>query len=151
MHAQQYKWYYNDVEIPGATKHIYIADKVKGIYQVAINDGGDCWVRSEKVATESKNIRKGELIQTEADVISVFPNPAKGNFNVRFEDEYTGVVLVRLRDVYGKLVFEKKSQKNEYLFDETMIPPTEFSGIYMLEISYGTKVKSTKVMFEKSR
>jgi hypothetical protein len=70
--------------------------------------------------------------------ISVFPNPSFGTVNVESNDEIDKVVLF---DLVGRVVFSQTIQGKSIAIDTSRFT----GGFYVLQISSGQKVQSTKI------
>jgi hypothetical protein len=81
-------------------------------------------------------------------VMTVYPNPSKGQFNIDFNASNEGGVTISVRDLMGKLVAEQteiaKLGENNYTVDLTQQP----AGIYLMQINNGGQVSTVKVVIE---
>lgn len=78
------------------------------------------------------------------DILTVFPNPVGACLHINFETKNTEKVDVRLYDVLGKLVYERKDSN---AFAVKSIDTTNLSaGVYWLVVEYGDERIARKVM-----
>lgn len=69
----------------------------------------------------------------ELDDFGVYPNPNNGNFVIRFNSLTTTDVNVKLYDIRGRIVFEKK-YFNQGSFNENIELKNVQSGVYLLNV-----------------
>ncbi len=77
--------------------------------------------------------------------LSIYPNPAKGNFNVVI-DNYAGAGVVRIHDLNGRLV-------REYFITSNNTKQVHISnlktGVYTVSVENGKSIKSKKIIIAK--
>ena len=102
-----------------------------GEYYVEVNDGGECFVPSEKVTIPaiSTNIShfKGEY------KLYLYPNPTSGTIRILYTDQYTGKVMVRINNIEGRVLSKQELYKNHVDFSEEIDLSGLKSGLYFLE------------------
>jgi pantothenate kinase len=80
--------------------------------------------------------------------LSLFPNPAESEVNVRFIATKSGTYDVALYDATGKAILNQKAQFNEgentASFDVVSLP----RGLYVVKVSNGEELFSQKVIIE---
>jgi hypothetical protein len=80
--------------------------------------------------------------------LTLFPNPAKDEVNVRFVATQSGAYDVSLYDATGKTILTQKAQFNEgentASFDVVSLP----RGLYVVKVSNGEELFSQKVIIE---
>ena len=64
--------------------------------------------------------------------IKVYPNPAKGSFNIDIPATEKGASLITLTDVFGKKLLQKKVSQR---LNNISLPTGTASGIYMIQIT----------------
>jgi hypothetical protein len=64
---------------------------------------------------------------------NIFPNPNKGSFNLFYQNNYSGILKIKLRNINGSLVYEFRDNMNDYYQKQLQIPETA-SGIYFVEL-----------------
>ena len=69
----------------------------------------------------------------ELDDFGAYPNPNNGNFTIRFNSSLTNDVNVKLYDMRGRVVFEKK-YLNQGDFKENIELKNVQSGVYILNV-----------------
>ena len=79
--------------------------------------------------------------------ISVFPNPNRGEFNVKFDLPEAGDVRVALYDFSGKLIYEdrKLSFSGNYL--QRVDIQSQAMGVYLLAVTINDKIKTEKIVY----
>jgi hypothetical protein len=101
------------------------------------------------VAKHSKIADYSVIHEIHKDVILVFPNPSKGNFNIEIpnEIELNQQMVFRVFDSFGRLCFEQKllsSHQNQIKADIINLPDGIYCGILVNE----KKTYSFKIIIE---
>ena len=76
----------------------------------------------------------------------VYPNPNKGNFNVKFEDKDAVVKSIIIHDMFGLKVFQR--EYNNQLDEERFSLPRLKSGLYKISIQAGSEVTFKTLLVE---
>ncbi len=76
----------------------------------------------------------------------VYPNPNKGNFNVKFEDKDAIVKSITIHDMFGLKVFHR--DYNNQLENERFSLPRLKSGLYKISIQAGGEVTFKTLLVE---
>ncbi|MFV5690510.1 reprolysin-like metallopeptidase [Flavobacterium sp. LT1R49] len=76
-----------------------------------------------------------------------YPNPNKGNFNLKFTSDSTSTIKVLVHDLLGRKIFEKEYgiQQN---FNENIQLKNVQSGLYLLTVIDGDKKEVRKIVIE---
>jgi len=85
---------------------------------------------------------------TAADNVSLFPNPASEDVNIKISNHKGGQVAIRVYDVSGHLVYEEITNVNQpgnYLLELSLEDLT--SGLYLIQMS--SESSSTTLKFRK--
>jgi hypothetical protein len=77
----------------------------------------------------------------------LFPNPNKGNFNVRFTSVSTNDIKVNVHDTRGRQVYEK-SFSNTGAFNQNINLNKVEAGIYLVTIADGAKKTVKRIIVE---
>lgn len=82
--------------------------------------------------------------------ILVYPNPASDKILIEFKSPVPGKVMIRLRDILGKVVYEENITADIPADHKVMIPAKDItsSGIYLIEIISDTGITCRKVVIE---
>ncbi|MFV7233955.1 reprolysin-like metallopeptidase [Flavobacterium sp. ZB4R12] len=80
------------------------------------------------------------------DVV-LYPNPNKGNFNLKFTSDSTSRIKVLVHDLSGRKIFEKEYgiQQN---FNENIQLKNAQPGLYLLTVIDGDRKESKKIVIE---
>jgi hypothetical protein len=81
-------------------------------------------------------------------IISIYPNPSQGSFNVALSSTDKNVKM-QVINVLGKLVFERSYVSDEKIFQARIDMQDEPSGIYFIRISDGKNEYAKKVMISR--
>ncbi|HKR03748.1 MAG TPA: DNRLRE domain-containing protein [Bacteroidia bacterium] len=122
-----YKWKKGSNFIPGATLSNYTAT-AGGNYRVQVTNNNSC-SKTSALVTVSVPCKEGEIITREINLdFTVYPNPNRGEFTIRFSGKPISSMQIELTDEIGKVV--KKFETD----DETIVVNEEnlVNGIYCL-------------------
>jgi len=95
-----YDWFKNGVQVPGATDSILpITGDMLGQYNVVVTDIHGCKTTSNKVTVSDSSSRD----------IFIYPNPSKGQFEVRYFNAGNSTInrAINIYDSKGALIFSK--------------------------------------------
>jgi len=79
---------------------------------------------------------------------NLFPNPAKGAFQVQFDTLEPNKVFIQLFDIRGRFIGEKSFENTSSYFSKNIQFENLSSGMYLLKIKNGTKQTTKKLMVE---
>lgn len=120
-----------------------------GVYTVMISDNSECNV------TVSFNITQPELFFKSANAlnhftsqISVFPNPTEGDLNIHLTSENQSSFLVRITDLNGRIISERKYGKLNGLLNEKIDLSKQSKGIYIVEVINEYESFASKVVLQ---
>jgi len=153
--ATTYKWYKNGTEIPNSNMQIIVPNPADGSYYVELNDGGECWTKSETVVIPDdfysgkfKSFEEMTDLQDVETGMALFPNPSNGKFTLLFKDEFTGKIYIKLKDLNGKTLRQYYSNKTQEVYLEEMDLSKYGTGIYFIEIEYDKMKDVKKIVIE---
>jgi len=132
------QWFRNNILVPNATKAVYDATE-PGVYQVRVTNAGGCISEmSEEVI-----IKETDLIPD----IKIYPNPAKGKFNLAFTGLKPDKVSLRIFDTQGKLVYEEKRDMLGNRRFQIDIPEVA-AGIYLVKIQQNDRNYNRRIVVQ---
>jgi hypothetical protein len=115
------RWYYSNVEIPGATNKYYATSKF-GVYKLRVDSTNGCSNFSDdldlKYTSKTENVSK--------DKFKIYPNPTNGLFNIESQLELNYSIY----DYSGKEIITGKKDGNIQLLDLSDFK----SGIYLIKL-----------------
>lgn len=80
---------------------------------------------------------------------SLYPNPSKGEFNVKFAiHDSSKQIVVLLHDIRGRQIAEKSFKNYSGTFSETLRFETLSKGVYLVQIRNGNKYNTEKIIIE---
>ncbi|PJJ11136.1 putative secreted protein (Por secretion system target) [Flavobacterium sp. 1] len=107
-------------------------------------DNGVLESASLTICTKSNSLT---VTNFEVDDFNLYPNPNKGNFNVRFTGSSTNDLKVFVYDLLGRQIINK-IYKNESNFDKNIQLDNIQTGIYLLKIVDGDRETIKKIVIE---
>lgn len=120
-----FKWFKDDVSIPGANHNTYTASTTGGYScKVAITTTG-CYKKSN-IATLVNNCK---TLYSANNEVSITPNPSAGEFRIDLGTMKTENLTLNIYDEQGRLITSKKLSNNISFFGNDFKP-----GIYFAEI-----------------
>lgn len=69
----------------------------------------------------------------------LYPNPGNKNLSVKFSDHLTGLVVINVYNLAGTKLNQITKEKSDFIFDERMEVTNTPPGVYMIEVSVGSK------------
>jgi hypothetical protein len=78
---------------------------------------------------------------------SIYPNPNKGSFNVKFDSTSNNEISIVVTDIRGRNIFEKQ-YSNLGLFDQNIQLSNIESGVYLVTLKDGTKKIVKKIVVD---
>ena len=142
--AATYQWYLNGTLIPGATAQNYTTT-TGGNYYVEVTYFNTCPYQSNTINLVSTAI---SVLATGYE-LRVFPNPAKGEFNISLISDKQESVRIRMLNVVGQVVFERFI--NTLPGGEVVLQEDVFGidrGIYFIEASFRSSNHIQKVILQ---
>ena len=124
-------WYYNGNLIESNDKNIYFAGTQMGEYYVEVNDGGECFVPSEKVIIPALTTNVSH--NDKAQKLYLYPNPTSGTIQLIYSDQYFGKILIRISNMAGGVMDEIELYKSHNDFSEELNLQGLKAGLYILE------------------
>jgi subtilisin-like proprotein convertase family protein len=140
--AASYRWFRDGVLITGATTGTLVADvDALGSYTVEVTDVNGC------VGTSAATV----LNSAANDILFIYPNPNKGQFQVRYFSELGSTVYPRLLSVYdmkGAKVFTKSYAINSPYTRMDVDMSNHGRGVYQVELTdnEGKRIKVGRVL-----
>ncbi|NBW71793.1 MAG: T9SS C-terminal target domain-containing protein [Flavobacteriia bacterium] len=95
------QWYYNGTLILGATSQNYTASLV-GLYSVLVTNSQGCSASSVGI-TVNEFV---DLVDLDAYVFSIFPNPSQGDFSISFTTFSGSNYTIKIYNAAGQLIYE---------------------------------------------
>ncbi|MCW3077160.1 MAG: glycoside hydrolase family 26 [Bacteroidetes bacterium] len=150
-----YQWRCNDSIFLITEKNTIEIHKA-GMYQVKV-------ISNENVSWSGYLEIKGEKVQPQHDTITlkkhkeeltlmkIFPNPSNGKFTLSLcLQQISSDINVAIYDPMGKMYLERKIiPVNECVLESIEFGKEALSGIYILNVSVGTRKESTRILLAK--
>ncbi|HDQ15676.1 MAG TPA: T9SS type A sorting domain-containing protein, partial [Bacteroidetes bacterium] len=77
----------------------------------------------------------------------VYPNPNNGTFKIDYmSDEKDTEIIIRIFNMTGCIVYEKRFKKNTYLFSTTIALDSYAKGIYQIQLVSGKDIQNAKII-----
>ena len=81
------------------------------------------------------------------DNLSVYPNPNKGNFTVKFNSVSENKVGINVHDMRGRIIFDN-SYDNTGLFSQNIQLDQAQSGVYLVTVKEGDRKEVKRIVIE---
>lgn len=78
---------------------------------------------------------------------SIYPNPNRGNFNVRFDSTSSNDISIVVNDIRGRNIFEKQ-YSNTGLFDQNLQLNNVEAGVYLVTVKDGDQKIVKRIVIE---
>lgn len=78
---------------------------------------------------------------------SIYPNPNKGNFNVKFDSSTSNAISIMVHDVRGRIIFEKQ-YPNSGMFSQNLQLDNVQSGVYLVTVKDGDQKIVKRIVVE---
>ena len=78
---------------------------------------------------------------------SIYPNPNKGNFNVKFDSSSSNDISILVHDIRGRSIFEKQ-YPNTGMFSQNLQLDNLQSGVYLVTVKDGDIKITKKIVIE---
>ena len=120
----------SDIEFNPAKDKIYVSTFGRGIWESNLSD-----------------IVSNISVQTNRTNFNIFPSPLglNQNFNVEFDNEYLGIVELKMYDARGRIILNTELNKTSYSFSHKLISP-KTTGVYWIEIDFGKSSSKSEII-----
>jgi hypothetical protein len=78
---------------------------------------------------------------------SLYPNPNKGNFTVKFNSASQNNVGITVHDMRGRIIFDN-SYDNTGLFSQNIQLDNAQSGVYLVTVKNGDRKEVKRIVIE---
>ena len=78
---------------------------------------------------------------------SIYPNPNKGNFNVKFDSSSSNEISIAVHDIRGRTIYEKQFP-NTGLFSQNLQLDNVQSGVYLVTVKDGDQKIVKRIVVE---
>jgi len=117
-----------------------------GTYYFRQVTGANCFSFTGPITLTCTSPRETIVEFNEEGNVSVYPNPTRGEFSVSFNTNEVVNASVEMYDLTGRKVLTQNLTTKEGLNETTFNAHSLSSGVYMLRISIGDRVTTTKVV-----
>ncbi|PLX18536.1 MAG: hypothetical protein C0599_12195 [Salinivirgaceae bacterium] len=145
LNANSYLWEFGDSNTSTEENPVYIYAE-PGSYEVnLIASNAECGDSSITKTVVVDVIPLNNI--TSDNTLDIYPNPSNGFITIRFNEIILGATKIILRNISGKIVFEKtiKSPLSKQPVDITEVPV----GIYTLSIIANDKTQNRRIVISK--
>ncbi|GEM_PF-6873196 len=134
--ATAYSWNFGDgtaTTTPGAADTILHTYSLAGTFDVQLFTTNSCGsdTLSQQINVSGVSVEEVDAVRN----LQLYPNPSNGTVNIRFEQETALSVQLTLRDMRGRIVFEKQIKPTGANHQEVLQLDHLAKGVYNLEIS----------------
>lgn len=142
-----YAWYKDGSVLAGVTtKLISVTDE--GSYAVEITNANGCADMSAPV-TVTNSCKLGQQVESNY-AISVFPNPASGDFKVQLtmNSNFSGIAQIEVINLLGQVVYNNQTQVNGGAMDATVsLKKGLDNGNYFVKVIAADQVFIKQIVF----
>ncbi len=118
-----YQWFNGTTPIPGAINQYYVTSKIAGVYAVEAIDEKGCKTMSNEISIGgTKNVL-------------VYPNPAKGSFNISLSDVPPGKASIRICNSSGTEVMNLNTEISDSEFSKEISTSDLDKGFYLVQVT----------------
>jgi hypothetical protein len=145
-----YQWLRNSAAISGATANKYTA-KTAGTYKVRTTNSFGCSKTSTTSASVVVNCRESNGAFMQEDVLTIYPNPGNGNFNLIYysENNTDGEVVLEVLDMAGRMIASRVLVlENGVVNTSNDGMDVLSSGVYMVRVVDGESASVKKLIVE---
>ena len=79
---------------------------------------------------------------------TLYPNPSKGNFNIKFNNGTSNDIKVNVYDMRGRIIFEN-NYSNQVAFNENIQLNNAEAGVYLVSVTDGNQKIVKRIVIEK--
>lgn len=137
--------------IPKEQLSVFNGQNPSNIWTLKFRDasGGDAGTLNSATLNicTKKYISLGKNNLNLADFV-MYPNPSKGQFNIRFSSQSENDIAILVHDLLGRKVFENKYNKTSSNFNEDIQLKNVNSGVYLLTVIDGDRKEEKKLIIE---
>jgi hypothetical protein len=80
--------------------------------------------------------------------LNYYPNPNDGKFNLKFNLDQKGEVIVKVLDILGNEIYKETLLDFNGIYDNQLDLTGHEKGIYVLQVQQGRKALSRKILIE---
>jgi hypothetical protein len=88
-----------------------------------------------------------EDVKKAVNFLNIYPNPAKGHFNIQYTSEIPGSITYRIRAITGSVVYESVEQTSPGISLKQVDISKNAPGMYFIEIINGEDRQVRKISF----
>lgn len=126
---------------PAETNQVYNTT-ANGSYAVEVTDNG-CVDTSACVVISTTGIDNNE-----ANVVSVYPNPTMGMFNIAISNANIAELVITIVDIQGKEVFSSVDKNVNGAYNKQINLDEIAKGLYYIKMNTGAEVKIQKLIVQ---
>ncbi len=139
-----YQWFLNDTAIAGETNS-YVVPPTTGNYTVMITTVDGCSNTSNPLYYFVTSINN---LQSTLHELILYPNPFNGALHIDFETEHSNESMLVIKDILGKIVFEKILGCRQHRFHETIDLSSLQAGVYFFQLNMDDTIVLRKIVKE---
>jgi len=137
---------------------------VKQTMNVSVEEkNGDTYIEIDIKRDALKNVTISEIMKTDVSFkdidfsiknnlkpseLNYYPNPNDGKFNLKFNLEQKGEVIVKVLDILGNEIYKETLLDFNGIYDNQLDLTGHEKGIYVLQVQQGGKALSRKILIE---
>jgi len=142
--TESLQWYLNGSPIPGATGPNYTMTAA-GYYNVVATNSFGCSTSSAVYFLSPVGITNLSAVLADFEI---YPNPANGEFTIRFELLERQDINLTVTDMLGKIVFNERLEKFSGKYTHRLDLTQNSKGIYTVEVDSENQSAHKKVIVQ---
>ncbi len=149
--ASDFKWYYNDKLIAGASENYYVPDQNLGTYFLRIGNSDGCYTRSDELTIPTGKYLPSLKKSGDTDPFAglrIYPNPSPGTFNLEMDNEILGDLIISIISQSGREILKVKYNKSTTHFSTHTDLSGQTRGVYFIKISLGEHSVTNQIIVE---
>jgi PKD repeat protein len=135
------QWYLNGIAIAGATSQTFGVTQ-NGNYTVSVTNNGCASNTSSQVSIINTDV----LELTDADGLSVYPNPSDGYFTISFNAIVKSTYTVELRNTLGQLIYKDVVTDYNGTYSKPLTVAEYGKGVYVISLIKSNNITVKKVV-----
>ena len=120
----------------------------RGIANISYQLSNECGESESSEALAVSVVNSTSIDENSMTSLEVFPNPASDRIEIKASHLGDGIVVIRVVDPLGRIVYNAQRSAQGGLIKETLNTTSLRSGLYDLQVIDGTQIHSTRIIIK---